>query len=167
MSQIALRRFYTNSPDKFAQLCSILEQISEILGYSMCGREAKGLELNRRSPVHCALLAIVARPTTYPTFYMNSAHKFAQLCPILEQILEIPDYSMCGREAERVELNHRSPVHCAVLAIVARPPTYPKPSNLSSILCMRTDPKSYDSIGFFFERKSLFSVLTFCVCYTT
>ena len=81
----------------------------------------------------------------------------------LEQILEIPDYSMCCREAERVELNRRSPVHCAVLAIVARPPTYPKPSNLSSILCMRTDPKSYDSIGFFFERKSLFSVLTSCV----
>ena len=48
MSQIALRRFYTNSPHKFAQLYSILEQISEILGYSMCGREAKGLELNRR-----------------------------------------------------------------------------------------------------------------------
>ena len=46
MSQIALRRFYTNSPHKFAQLYSILEQILEIPGYSMCSWEAEGLELN-------------------------------------------------------------------------------------------------------------------------
>ena len=76
------------------------------------------------------------------------------------------NYSMCGREAERVELNRKSPVHCAVLLTLARPPNVSKTkqSFFHSVYENRSDPK-IRYIVIFRKKIVVFSVDLLCLLY--